>query len=167
MFVCCFIYLAGLTWHVEELVPHPAYRDSVISVDIIVCSALPLLYKCAGFFTVHFVLRFSIVLSWSSSSTPVTPCAASMKSFQALRSPSVPLTSFHHLPVPLISSSTVLRHVLCCLPLLLYPCGFQSNAFSILLLLLCLMCVQPTSIFFFFSDFLLTSVEWFSIILRL
>ena len=44
----------------------------------------------------------------------------SMKSFQALRSPVIPLTSFHDLPVPLISSSIVLRHVLICLPLLLY-----------------------------------------------
>jgi len=46
---------------------------------------------------------------------------ASMKSFQALRSPAVPLTSFHDLPVPLISSSIVLRYVLLGLPLLLYP----------------------------------------------
>jgi hypothetical protein len=57
---------------------------------------------------------------------------ASMKSFQALRSPAIPLTSFHDLPVFLISSSIVLRHVLFGLPLLLYPWGFQSNAvFSI------------------------------------
>jgi hypothetical protein len=53
---------------------------------------------------------------------------ASMKSFQALRSPAIPLTSFHDLPVPLISSSIFLRHVLFGLLLLLYPCGFQSNA---------------------------------------
>jgi len=46
---------------------------------------------------------------------------ASMKSFQALRSPAIPLTSFHDLPVPLISSSVVLRHVLFGQPLLLYP----------------------------------------------
>jgi len=57
---------------------------------------------------------------------------ASMKSFQALQSPAIPLTSFHDLPVFLISSSAVLRHVLFGLPLLLYPWGFQSNAvFSI------------------------------------
>ena len=57
---------------------------------------------------------------------------ASMKSFQTLRSPAIPLTSFHDLPVFLISSSIVLRHVLSILPLLLYPWGFQSNAvFSI------------------------------------
>ena len=55
-----------------------------------------------------------------------------MKSFQALRSPSIPLTSFHDLLVLLISSSIVLRHVLFGLPLLLHPWGFQSNAlFSI------------------------------------
>jgi len=57
---------------------------------------------------------------------------ASMKSFQALPSPAIPLTSFHDLPVVLISSSIVLRHVLFGLPLLLYPWGSQSNAvFSI------------------------------------
>ena len=57
---------------------------------------------------------------------------ASLKSFQAFRSPAIPLTSFHDLLVLLISSSTVLRHVLFGLPLLLYPSGFQSNAvFSI------------------------------------
>jgi len=54
-----------------------------------------------------------------------------MKSFQALRSPAIPLTSFHDLLVLIISSSIVLRHVLFGLPLL-YPWGFQSNAvFSI------------------------------------
>ena len=53
---------------------------------------------------------------------------ASMKSFQALRSPAIPLTSFHVFPVPLISSSIVLCHVLLGLPLRLYPWGFQSNA---------------------------------------
>jgi hypothetical protein len=54
---------------------------------------------------------------------------ASTKSFQALRFPAIPLTSFHDLPVLLISSSIVLRHVVFSLPLLLYPRGFQSNAF--------------------------------------
>jgi hypothetical protein len=53
-------------------------------------------------------------------------------SFQALRSPAIPLTSFHNLPVFLILFSVVLRHVLFGLTLLLYPWGFQSNAvFSI------------------------------------
>jgi hypothetical protein len=57
---------------------------------------------------------------------------AFMKSFQALRSPAIPLASFHVLPVLLISSSVVLRHVLFGLPLRLYPWGVQSNAvFSI------------------------------------
>ena len=37
--------------------------------------------------------------------------------------------------------------------------------FSLLLLLLCVMGVQFNSIFFFISDLLLTSVEWFSIFL--
>jgi len=55
-----------------------------------------------------------------------------MKSFQALRSPAIPLTSFHDLPMLPISSSTVLRHILFGLPVRLYPWGFQSNAvFSI------------------------------------
>ena len=53
---------------------------------------------------------------------------ASTKSFLALRSSPIPLTSFHDLLVLLISSSIVLRHVLFGLPLLLYPWGFQSNA---------------------------------------
>jgi len=53
---------------------------------------------------------------------------ASMKSFQVLRSPAIPLTSFHDLSVFLISSSIVLCHFLFGLPLLLYPWGFQSNA---------------------------------------
>jgi hypothetical protein len=53
---------------------------------------------------------------------------ASTKSFQALRSPAIPLTSFCDLPVFLISSSAVLRHVLFGLPLLLYPWGLQYNA---------------------------------------
>ena len=58
-------------------------------------------------------------------------CRASIKSFQALRSPAIPLTSFHDLFVLLISSSIVHCHVLFGLPLL-YPWGFQSNAvFSI------------------------------------
>ena len=57
---------------------------------------------------------------------------ASMKSFQALRSPTIPLTSFHNLPVLLISSSVVLCRILFGLPLVLYPWGFWSNAvFSI------------------------------------
>ena len=72
-----------------------------------------------------------------------------MKSFQALRSPAIPLTSFHDLFVLLISSSIVLRHILLGLPLLLYPWRFQSN-----------------SIFSFLSDYLLTSDGWFSTILR-
>jgi hypothetical protein len=52
---------------------------------------------------------------------------ASMKSFQALRSPAIPLTSFHDLPVFLISPSIFLRHVLFGLPVL-YPWGYKSNA---------------------------------------
>ena len=52
---------------------------------------------------------------------------ASMKSFQALQSPAIPLTLFHDLPVLLISSSIVLHHILFSLPLPLYPRGFQSN----------------------------------------
>ena len=55
-----------------------------------------------------------------------------MKNFRSLRSPSIPLTSFHDISVFLISSSIVLCHVLFGLSLLLYPWGFQSNVvFSI------------------------------------
>jgi len=53
---------------------------------------------------------------------------ASMKSFQALRSPAIPLISFCDLPVFLIFSSIILCHVVFGLPILLYPWGFQSNA---------------------------------------
>ena len=81
---------------------------------------------------------------------------ASMKSFQALRSSPTPLISFRDLLVLLISSSTVLRHLLFGLPLLLHPWGFQSNAvFSIVPVYV--MCVQSSSIFFFLSDYLFTS----------
>jgi len=66
---------------------------------------------------------------------------AYMKNFQARRSPAIPLTSFHDLPVFLISSSNVFRHVLFSLPFLLYPWGFQSNAvFSIAPASLCNVC---------------------------
>jgi hypothetical protein len=71
---------------------------------------------------------------------------ASMKSFQALRSPAIPLTSFHYLPVPLIPSSIVLRHVLFDLHLLLYLWGFQYNAMYVCIyryvgIYLCMYCV--------------------------
>ena len=80
---------------------------------------------------------------------------ASMKSFQELRFPFIPLTSFHDLLVLLISSSIVLRHVLY---LSVYiPEDFNLMRFSLLLVFLCVMCVQSSSIFFFLSDFLLTS----------
>ena len=53
---------------------------------------------------------------------------ASMESFQPLRSPAIPLTSFHYVLFLLIPSSTALRQVLFGIPLLLHPWGFQSNA---------------------------------------
>jgi len=57
---------------------------------------------------------------------------ASMQSFQALRSPAIPMTSFHDLLVLPFSSCIVLHHVLFGLPLPLHPWGFQCNAvFSI------------------------------------
>jgi hypothetical protein len=80
-----------------------------------------------------------------------------------LRSPAIPLTSFHDLP--LISSSFVLRHILFGVPLLLYvPEDSNLILFSILLLLLYVMCVQYNSIFFFLFDFLLASVAWYTMI---
>jgi len=103
--------------------------------------------------------------SSSSSSNPFTPLEhrASMKSFQALRSPAIPLTSFHDLLVLLISPSVVLRHVLFGLPLLLYPWGFQSNAVS---------SIAPVSlrnvcpIQFRFLLFIWFSIDFWSVILH-
>jgi len=68
---------------------------------------------------------------------------AYMKSFQGLRSPAIPLTSFRDLPVFLISSSIVLRHILFSLPFLLYPWGFQytsNTVFSIVPVSSCNVC---------------------------
>ena len=87
---------------------------------------------------------------------------ASMKSFQALRSPAIPLTSFHDILVLLISSSIVLCHVLFSLPLL-YPWGFQSNAvFSIAPVSLCN--VRPTQ--FYFLLFIWFSIDFWWVILH-
>ena len=87
---------------------------------------------------------------------------AAMNSFQALRSPAIPLTSFHDL-VLLILSSTVLRHVLFGLPLLLYPWGFQSNAvFSIAAAFLRNVC----PIQFHFLHFIWFSINFCRVILR-
>ena len=64
----------------------------------------------------------------SSSSNPFTPCGAQdiHEELPGIAISSyIPLTSFHDLPVLLISSSIVLRHVLFGLPLLPYPWGFQ------------------------------------------
>ena len=78
-----------------------------------------------------------------------------MKSFQALRSPAIPLTSFHDLIVLLISSSIVLHYVLFGLPLLLYHWGFQCNAvFSIAPVSLRNVCPIPFNFLLFI---------WFSI----
>ena len=86
-----------------------------------------------------------------------------MKSFQALRSPAIPLTSFHDLLVLLISSSVVLRHVLFGLPLLLYPWGFQSNSvFSIAPVSLRNVC----PIQFHFLLFIWFSIDFWWVILR-
>ena len=91
---------------------------------------------------------------------------SSMKSFQAMRSSAIPLTSFHDLLV-LISFSIVLRHVLFSLPRLLYPWGFQSNAvFSIAPVSLRNVCPIQFHFFFFLSDYLLASDGWFSKVLR-
>ena len=88
---------------------------------------------------------------------------ASVKSFQALRSPAIPLTSPHDL-VLLVSSSIVLRHVLFGLPLLLYPWGFQSNAvFSIAPVSLRSVC----PIQFHFLLFIWFSIEFWWVILHI
>ena len=85
-----------------------------------------------------------------------------MKSFQALQSPAIPLTSFHDLLVLLISSFIALRHVPFSLPLLLYPWGFQANAvFSIAPVSLRNVC----SIQFHFLLFIWFSVDfWWAIL---
>ena len=88
-----------------------------------------------------------------------------MKSFQALRSPAIPLTSFHDLLVTLISSSIVLRHVLFGLPLLLYPWGFQSNAiFSVAPIFFFLRNVCPIQ--FHFLLFIWFSIHFWWVILH-
>jgi len=88
---------------------------------------------------------------------------ASTKSFQALRSPAIPLTSFHDLPLFLISFSIVLHRVLFSLPLLLYPRGFQSNAvFSIAPPSLRNVC----PIIFYFLLFIWISIDFCLVILR-
>jgi hypothetical protein len=86
-----------------------------------------------------------------------------MKSFQALRSPAILLTSFHDLPVILISFSIVLRHVLFGLPLLLYPWGSQSNAvFSIVPASLRNVCAVQ----FHFLFFIWISIGFYLVILH-
>jgi hypothetical protein len=83
---------------------------------------------------------------------------ASVKSFQALRSLAVPLTSFHNLLCflfhPLLSLATFSSAYL------FFYTAEDSNLmrFSLLPLLLYAMCVQSNSIFFFLSKFLLASV---------
>ena len=89
---------------------------------------------------------------------------ASMKSFQALQSPAIPLTLFHVFPVPLISPSIVLCHFSSAYLFVSIPEDFNLMLFSLLLLFLCVMCVQSNSISFFLSDFLLASAGWFSIV---
>ena len=86
-------------------------------------------------------------------------------SCQALRSPSIPLTSFHYLPVLLISSSIVLRQVSSAYLFFYIPEDSNLIQFSLLLQLLCVLCVQSNSVFFFLSDVLL--VVHFMFIIRL
>ena len=93
---------------------------------------------------------------------------ASVKSFQALRSPAITLTSFH-------GSSCVSYFVLYCpLPRSFRPTSSSISLriptpmrFSLLLLLLYVMCVKSNSIPFFLFGFLLVSAWWFSIVLHL
>jgi len=111
-----------------------------------------------------------------TTQTSTTPChhqsllllvehRASIKSFHALRSPAIPLTSFLDLLVLCISSSVVLRHVLFGLPLLLYPRGFQSNAvFSIASVSSRYVC--PIQFQFHFLLFIWFSIDFWWVILR-
>ena len=66
---------------------------------------------------------------------------ASVKSFQTLRSPAVPLTSFYDLPVFLISSSVVLRHFSLAYLFFYIPEDSNPMQFSLFLLFLYAMCV--------------------------
>ena len=89
--------------------------------------------------------------------------SASMKSFQALWSPAIPLTLFHDLLALLISSPIILRHVPFGLPLLLYPWRFQSNAvFSFAPVSLCNVC----PIQFHFLLFIWFSIDFWWVILH-
>ena len=62
---------------------------------------------------------------------------------------------------PLLSFAAFSSACLFCIPE-----DFNLMQFSLLLLFLYVMCVQSNSIFFFLSDFLLTSDGWFSIVIR-
>jgi hypothetical protein len=79
---------------------------------------------------------------------------ASMKSFQVLQSSAFPLNSFHDLPIFLILSFATFSSAY------LFFCTPEDSSpmqFSLLLLLLYVMCVLPKSIFFRLSEFLLVS----------
>jgi len=75
-----------------------------------------------------------------------------MKSFKALRSAAIPLTSLYDLVVLLISATFSSAYLF-----FYIPEDSSLMQFSLLLLFLYVMCVQSNSIFFFLSDFLLTS----------
>ena len=91
---------------------------------------------------------------------------AFMKSFQAFCLQLVPwprsmifLCFLFH---PLLSFATFSSAYLS----LYIPENSNLTWFALLFLFLYVMCVQSNSIFFFLSDFLLTSDRWFSIVLR-
>ena len=86
---------------------------------------------------------------------------ASLKSFQALRSPAICLTSFHDL-VLLISSFIVLHHVLFSLPHLLYPSNLSFCILDILTLILFVLFMlisKPTNSASSFSLFSFSSIS--------
>jgi hypothetical protein len=91
---------------------------------------------------------------------------AFMKSFQAFCLQLAPwprsMISLCFLFHPLLSFATFSSAYLS----LYIPENSNLTWFSLLLLFLYVMCVQSNSIFFFLSDFLLTSDRWFSIVLR-
>jgi hypothetical protein len=114
-----------------------------------------------SYYTNWAVLAFSILLSITDHHQVLLLLVehmTSMKSFQALRSPAIPLTSFHDLPAFLISSSVVLATFSSAYLFFYTPEDSSLMQFSPLLVLLYLMCVQSSSIFFFLSEFLLASV---------
>ena len=134
----------GLTPTMPRRENHEVHKWHVVAVGKI------FIYIYIYIFYIIYCLLLAILAQWKKKPFEYSPCCShnhhnhhyhhhkilsvlvnhstSMKSSHSMRSPSVPLTSFHDLLVLLISPSIALRHVLFSLPLLVYRWGFQSNA---------------------------------------